>query len=81
MSVIAGIDWVTGRKAEANDGDGDGDAGIDFAVSTMSISTSDDPSACTGSSGALHEAICSLVAQGSVFTLAAGNDAREKDAA
>ena len=78
--MVAGIDWVAGRKAEATNGAGDGDPGIDFAVANMSISTSDDPNFCTGSSGAIHEAICGLVDEGVVFALAAGNNDREKDA-
>ncbi len=46
----------------------------------MSISTPDDEVACTGTSGAIHEAICGLVAEGVVFTLAAGNNGRLKNA-
>jgi len=78
--MVAGIDWVAERKAEANDGDADGDPGINFASANMSISTSDDANPCTGSSGAVHEAICGLVNKGVVFALAAGNDGRQKDA-
>ncbi|MCH8878012.1 MAG: S8 family serine peptidase [Chloroflexi bacterium] len=78
--MVAGIDWVAERKAEANDGDADGDPGINFASANMSISTSDDANPCTGSSGAIHEAICGLVNQGVVFALAAGNNDRQKDA-
>jgi subtilisin family serine protease len=69
--MVAGIDWVAAQK----------DAGtVDFAVANMSISTSDDATICTGSSGAIHEAICGLVNEGVVFTLAAGNDSRVKQA-
>ncbi len=69
--MVAGIDWVADRKSSGT---------TDFAVANMSISTADDASACTGSSGAVHEAICGLVNEGVVFSLAAGNDGREKDA-
>lgn len=78
--MIAGIDWVADRKAEANDGSSDGDAGIDFASANMSISTSDDSSPCDSQSGALHLAICALVEKGVVFSLAAGNNGTEKKA-
>ena len=54
--------------------------GIDFAVATMSIGTNDDKNVCTGSSGAVHEAVCRMVEVGVVFTLAAGNENREKKA-
>ena len=69
--MIAGIDWMADQKLN----------GItDFAVANMSISTSDDEKDCTGSSGAVHEAICGLVNSGVVFALSAGNSNREKDA-
>jgi subtilisin family serine protease len=75
--MIAGIDWVADRKRDYNNSV---PGGIDFAVANMSISTSDDKNACTGSSGAVHQAICGLVDVGVVFALAAGNDGRAKDA-
>ena len=69
--MIAGIDWMAARKV---------DGSRDFAVANMSISTSDDKNACTGSSGAVHEAICGLVNSGVVFAMSAGNNNRVKDA-
>jgi subtilisin family serine protease len=78
--IVAGINWVAERKAEANDGGADGDAGIDFASANMSISTADDANLCTSNSSAVHQAICGLVNQGVVFALAAGNDGRQKAA-
>lgn len=78
--MVAGLDWVAERKAEANDGEADGDPGINFASANMSISTSDDASTCGAGSGAVHTAICGVVDVGVVFALAAGNDGREKAA-
>lgn len=69
--MVAGIDWVAEQKSQGT---------TDFAAANMSISTSDDSQACTGSSGAVHEAICGLVETGVVFSLSAGNDGREKAA-
>jgi len=69
--IVAGIDWVAQQKASG---------AVDFAVANMSITTSDDPDQCTGSSGAVHEAVCGLVGEGVVFSLAAGNDDRLKEA-
>ncbi len=69
--IVAGIDWVADQKASG---------AVDFAAANMSISTSDDNSACTGSSGAVHEAICGLVGEGVVFVIAAGNEGRLKNA-
>jgi subtilisin family serine protease len=69
--MVAGIDWVAAQKSSG---------AVDFAAANMSISTSDDAEVCDGSSGAVHEAICGLVGSGVVFTLAAGNDSRVKQA-
>ena len=69
--MVAGIDWMAAQKA---------DGIINFAAANMSISTSDDKDPCTGSSGAVHKAICGLVDEGVVFALSAGNNGREKDA-
>jgi hypothetical protein len=74
--MVAGINWVAARKAEANSGSG----GIDFAVANMSISTNDDANPCHSGSDAVHKAICGLVQEGVVFSLSAGNDNREKAA-
>ncbi len=46
----------------------------------MSISSSDEGSFCSASSGAVHQAICGLVNEGVVFTMSAGNDSRVKTA-
>jgi subtilisin len=69
--IINGIDWVTGRKAEFNDGSADGDPGINFAVANMSLGGSGSGSSCT--SNAYHKAICDSVAAGVTYTVAAGN--------
>ncbi len=63
--VIAGVDWVTGRRAEYNDGAADGDAGINIAVANMSLGG--------GISTALCNAIHNSVAVGIVHAVAAGN--------
>lgn len=74
--IVAGIDWVTARKADANTGGGDP---IDFAAANMSIGTSDEGFTCEdGDPGAVHQAICGAVNEGVVFGLAGGNDDREK---
>jgi subtilisin len=69
--IINGIDWVTGRKAEFNDGNADGDPGINFAVANMSLGGSGSGSSCA--SNAYHEAICDSVDAGVTYTVAAGN--------
>jgi subtilisin len=69
--IIKGIDWVTGRKAEFNDGSEDGDPGIDFAVANMSLGGSGTDGSCE--SNAYHKAICKSVATGVTYTVAAGN--------
>ncbi len=69
--MVAGINWVAARKA---------DKSINFASANMSIGTGDDANPCSGSSGAVHEAICSLVNEGVVFVQAAGNENRLKNA-
>jgi len=69
--MVAGINWVAARKA---------DGSINFASANMSIGTGDDANPCSGSSGAVHEAICSLVDEGVVFAQAAGNENRLKNA-
>ena len=69
--IIKGIDWVTGRKAEFNDGSVDGDSGIDIAVANMSLGGSGTDGAC--GSNAYHKAICNSVAAGVTYAVAAGN--------
>jgi subtilisin len=69
--IIKGIDWVTGRTAESNDGSADGDPGIDFAVANMSLGGSGTDGSC--GSNAYHKAICKSVATGVTYTVAAGN--------
>ena len=69
--IIKGIDWVTGRKAEFNDGSADRDPGINFAVANMSLGGSGTDGSCTGN--AYHRAICNSVAAGVTYTVAAGN--------
>ena len=69
--IVKGIDWVTGRKAEFNDGSADGDPGIDFAVANMSLGGSGADSSCAND--AYHKAICNSVAAGVTYVVAAGN--------
>jgi subtilisin family serine protease len=64
--VIDGVNWVTERRLEFNDGAGDGDAGIDFAVANMSLGTLDSPALCS--------AVAASVAAGITYVVAAGND-------
>ncbi|HUF53799.1 MAG TPA: S8 family serine peptidase [Dehalococcoidia bacterium] len=64
--VIRGIDWVTERKAEFNNGAADGDPGIDINVVNMSLGGLP--------SGALCSAIANSVAQNIMYAVAAGNN-------
>ena len=77
--MVAGIDWIAQRKAEANDGAADGDAGVDFVVANMSHTSSDEAVPCP-TQNAVHRAVCGLVATGVVFAQAAANDNRVKNA-
>ncbi|MBI4328254.1 MAG: S8 family serine peptidase [Chloroflexi bacterium] len=75
-AMIAAMDWIIARKAEAIDGAADGDPGIDFAVASMSISTGNDDGNCGLTSGdPLHTAVCNLVNAGVPLALSAGNNA------
>ncbi len=80
-SVICGIDWVTDRRAEFNDGAGDGDAGLNITVANMSLSGPGSDSANCGdpnNDGVIddpeHRAICDSTKAGVVYVVAAGND-------
>jgi subtilisin len=74
-TVICGIDWVTGRRAEFKDGAGDGDAGINIAVVNMSLGGpgADDSNCGNSNNDAGHKAICNSVAAGITYVVAAGN--------
>ncbi|MEX2390967.1 MAG: S8 family serine peptidase [Dehalococcoidia bacterium] len=63
--VILGVDWVTGRQMEYNDGAGDLDPGINFTVANMSLGGDPSPAICA--------AIAGSVAQGVMYAVAAGN--------
>ena len=63
--VIAGVDWVTDRRAEFNDGFADGDAGIKIEVANMSLGSGPTPALCV--------AIANAAAQGVIVAAAAGN--------
>lgn len=78
--IVEGIDWAAARKAEANDGSADGDPGINFAAANFSISSADSNNSCSNPANTTHRAICGLVSRGTVFAMAAGNDARSKTA-
>ena len=73
--VIAGIDWVTNRRAEFNDGAGDGDPGIDIQVANMSLGGP------TGGVPPSQDAMCSAIDAavnvGVVFAVAAGNSSAD----
>lgn len=74
--IIAGIDWVVGRKMEAQDGAADGDPGVDFAALNMSLGgggTEDAP--CESTTDPFHLAVCRAVDAGIVVAVAAGNSA------
>jgi subtilisin len=73
--LIAGIDWVAGKKRDFSKGL---EGGIDFAVANYSISSADSDNPCTSPANGTHRAICGLVDSGVVFAMAAGNDNREK---
>lgn len=72
-SVTCGVDWVTGRKIEFNDGPGDGDPGVNFRVANMSLGGSGSDGSC--GSNAFHQAICNSVSAGVLYVVAAGNSA------
>ncbi len=71
--VIAGIDWVTDRRAEFNDGPGDGDPGIDIRVANMSLGG--DSTGITPAQDATCSAIDAAAGVGVIFAVAAGNSA------
>lgn len=69
--VIAGINWVTNRRQEFNDGPGDGDPGINIAVANMSLGG---PSGNDPLTDQLCTAIDNSTAAGVIYAVAAGND-------
>jgi subtilisin len=71
-AIIAGIDWVAGKKS------GKLGTPVDFAAANFSISSVDSDNACSKPANATHQAICGLVDTGVVFVMAAGNDGRQK---
>lgn len=75
-TVVCGIDWVTGRRVEFNDGAEDGDAGINIAVANMSVGGegADDDNCGNSNNDAMHKAICNSVAAGVTYVVAAGNE-------
>ena len=75
-SVACGIDWVTNRRLEYNDGAFDGDAGRNIVVANMSLggSGADDGNCGNLNNDALHKAICGSVAAGVTYVVAAGNN-------
>jgi subtilisin len=74
-NIVAGIDWVTARKADHKAGVS---GGINFASANMSISSADSDNSCANPANAVHASICGVVNEGVVFVMAAGNDNREK---
>jgi subtilisin family serine protease len=67
--VLRGIDWVTERKIEFDDGAEDGDPGVNFTVANMSLGGEPSPALCAG--------IANSVAQGVMYAVAAGNHAAD----
>ncbi len=67
-SVICGIDWVTANAASK---------GIKVANMSLGGGGSDDENCGNTNSDAEHKAICSSVAQGVTYVVAAGNDGRD----
>lgn len=63
-SVICGVDWVTGNAASKN---------IKVANMSLGGSGSDDGNCGNSNNDALHKAICSSVAKGVTYVVAAGN--------
>jgi subtilisin len=63
-SVVCGIDYVTAHAAE-----------IEVANMSLSGAGSDDGNCGTSNNDALHKAICTSVAAGVTYAVAAGNDA------
>ncbi len=78
VEMIAGLDQVAACKRKALGEDFICDmqpAGINFVSANMSIPTVDDPNPCTGTSNAVHEAVCGLYEAGVVLSISAGNGA------
>jgi subtilisin family serine protease len=75
-SVACGIEWVTQRRLEYNDGSTDGDPGRNIVVANLSLggSGSDDGNCGNSNNDALHKAICGSVAAGVTYVVAAGNN-------
>ena len=75
-SVVCGIDWVTNRRREYDDGAADGDPGRNIVVANLSLGGSglDDGNCGNSNNDALHKAICGSVAAGVTYVVAAGND-------
>src|SRR4030095_13045736 len=64
-SVICGLDWVTANVATHN---------IKVANMSLSGAGSDDGNCGNTNNDALHKAICSSVAAGVTYVVAAGNE-------
>lgn len=69
--VIDGIEWVTDRRQEYNDGAGDGDPGINIVVANMSLGGY---APIPPGSDPMCVAINTAVDAGVMFAVAAGND-------
>ena len=71
--VICGIDWVTSTRTDA-------DATNDIAVANMSLGGPGNPvGTCASTSDPQHRAICSSIAAGVTYIVAAGNDGWDFD--
>ena len=71
--VICGIDWVTSTRTDA-------DPANDIAVANMSLGGPGAPVAtCASTSDPQHRAICSSIAAGVTYVVAAGNDGWDFD--
>ena len=78
-SVACGIEWVTQRRLEYNDGLLDGDPGRNIVVANLSLggSGSDDGNCGNSNNDALHKAICGSVAAGVTYVVSAGNSSAD----
>jgi subtilisin family serine protease len=71
--IICGIDWVTGTRTDA-------DPGNDIAVANMSLGGAGAPvGACATTTDPMHRALCTSVAAGVTYVVAAGNSGWDFD--
>lgn len=69
--VIAGVDWVTDRRLEYNDGPGDGDPGINIQAANLSLGG---PAESAPEDSPMCQAFDAAIAAGVIIVVAAGNE-------